>query len=257
MDIKTYISSGVIEDYAIGVLPAEEASILECVMSNNAEVKQAVFEAQETLEKLAMQQTMEPPAEIKEKILKQISFGVKDNEAQIIPLNNAGGKNQSPAGLSVWMKAASVAVIVGLGVLGYELNSKNTQLQQIAQNNSELNAKIANLENTNSLIMNSRRIELKGVEKHPNMIADVYWHTSKQVFLEVKNLPEAPVGKQYQLWAIVEGKPVDMGMYEKAKGTAIQEMKSVDNAQAFAITLEKEGGNVSPTMEEMYVMGTT
>ena len=36
----------------------------------------------------------------------------------------------------------------------------------------------------------------------------------------------------------------------------IQSMKSVEAPQAFAITLEKIGGNVTPTMEEMYVMGT-
>ena len=96
----------------------------------------------------------------------------------------------------------------------------------------------------------------KGVENHPNMLADVYWHTSKKVFLEMKNLPAAPSGKQYQLWAIVDGKPVDMGMYSAKADSTVQEMKSVDNAQAFAITLEKEGGNPTPTMEEMYVMGT-
>ena len=88
------------------------------------------------------------------------------------------------------------------------------------------------------------------------MLADVYWHTSKKVFLEIKNLPDAPTGKQYQLWAIVDGKPVDMGMYSAKEDSTVQEMKSVDNAQAFAITLEKEGGNATPTMEEMYVMGT-
>ena len=46
-----------------------------------------------------------------------------------------------------------------------------------------------------------------------------------------------------------------MGMYDSKKSMAIQAMKSVDHPQAFAITLEKEGGNATPTMEEMYVMG--
>ena len=45
-------------------------------------------------------------------------------------------------------------------------------------------------------------------------------------------------------------------MYDSKKSIAIQAMKSVENPQAFAITLEKEGGNPTPTMEEMYVMGT-
>jgi anti-sigma-K factor RskA len=106
------------------------------------------------------------------------------------------------------------------------------------------------------MLMNSKKIELKGVEKHPNMLAEVYWDSSKKVYLDIKNLPAAPTGKQYQLWAIVDGKPVDMGMYDSKKSIAIQAMKSVENPQAFAITLEKEGGNPTPTMEEMYVMGT-
>ena len=107
----------------------------------------------------------------------------------------------------------------------------------------------------NAMLMNSKKIELKGVEKHPNMLAEVYWNESKQVFLNPKNLPAAPSGKQYQLWAIVDGKPVDLGMYDANKET-IQQMKVVEKPQAFAITLEKEGGNPTPTMEEMYVMGT-
>lgn len=257
MDIKTYISSGVIEAYTMGNLSAEESSILECVMKNNAEVQAAVFEAQQTFEKLATELAVEPPSYLQDAIRNKLEFGKTDlSEGKIIPLNQKTTTETSPNNFPAWMKAASVAVLFGLGYLGYEVNSKNNQLQEIAQNNTELSTKVSNLEQMNSIIMNSRRIELKGVEKHPNMLADVYWHTSKKVFLEMKNLPAAPSGKQYQLWAIVDGKPVDMGMYNAKKDSIVQEMKSVENAQAFAITLEKEGGNPTPTMEEMYVMGT-
>lgn len=258
MDIKTYISSGVIEDYALGILPQEESSILECVMSNNAEVKQAVLEVQETFEKLATIQAITPPTTLKEEIRKRIEFGnAPVNSGKIVPLSTEKTEIRKTGDFSGWMKAASVALLLGLGFLGYQLSNKNAELQTIAQQNTELSTKITDLEQMNSIIMNSRRIELKGVEKHPDMIADVYWHTSKKVFLEIKNLPPAPTGKQYQLWAIVDGKPVDMGMHNAKSDSTVQEMKSVDKAQAFAITLEKEGGNAQPTMEEMYVMGTT
>jgi anti-sigma-K factor RskA len=33
-------------------------------------------------------------------------------------------------------------------------------------------------------------------------------------------------------------------------------MKNIPRAQAFAITLEKKGGNPTPTMEQMFVMGS-
>jgi anti-sigma-K factor RskA len=33
------------------------------------------------------------------------------------------------------------------------------------------------------------------------------------------------------------------------------QLKNIQNPQAFAITLEKEGGSAVPTMEMMFVMG--
>ena len=256
MDIKTYISSGVIEAYVTGNISPEESSILECVMKNNAEVMQAVFEVQQIFEQLATSQAIEPPAHLKDEILKKIDFNrTIEGTGRIVPLK-LDKAEQNNYSMPTWMKAASVAVLFGLGYLGYDSASKSAELEKFSQNNTELSTKVASLEQMNSMIMNSKRIELKGVENHPNMLADVYWHTSKKVFLEMKNLPAAPSGMQYQLWAIVDGKPVDMGMYSAKADSTVQEMKSVDNAQAFAITLEKEGGNATPTMEEMYVMGT-
>ena len=256
MDIKTYISSGIIESYALGTASQEESSILECVMKNNAEVMQAVFETQEIFEKLATQQAMEPPSFLKAEIRKKLEFNTSaENAAKIIPLTKKVEESASSS-IPGWMKAASVAVLFGLGYLGYEVNSKNNQIQEIASNNTELSSKVSHLEEMNAVYKNSKKIMLKGVEKHPDMLAEVYWNDSKQVYLDIKNLPAAPSGKQYQLWAIVDGKPVDMGMYDEQNQSKVQPMKSVETPQAFAITLEKAGGNATPTMEEMYVMGT-
>jgi hypothetical protein len=50
-------------------------------------------------------------------------------------------------------------------------------------------------------------------------------------------LPAPALGKQYQLWAIVDGKPVDAGIISLQKEIyKIQKMKSFGSAQAFAIT---------------------
>lgn len=257
MDIKTYISSGVIEAYAMGTISPEEAAILECVMINNAEVKKAVLEVQQTIERLATEQAIQPPTYLKAEILKKIEFGKPaQSAAKIISLNSERNEKDRNYAIPVWMKASSVALLFGLGYLGYEVNSKNAQLEQIANNNTELYTKISSLEEMNAILKDAKKIQLKGVENHPDMLAEVYWDSSKKVYLDVKNLPAAPSGKQYQLWAIVDGKPVDMGMYNPQDKSTVQSMKSVETPQAFAITLEKEGGNATPTMEEMYVIGT-
>lgn len=256
MDIKTYISSGVVEAYALGNLSPEEASILECVIKNNKEVQQAVFEMQQTFEKLATAGAMEPPSHLKEEILKKIEFGSEQPGGKIVSIATEKTPVRGNYNIPVWMKAASVAVLFGLGYMGYALNSKNGEMQQISQNNMELSSKVSSLQEMNSILKNSKKIELKGVAKHPDMLAEVYWDESEKVYLDIKNMPNAPTGKQYQLWAIVDGKPVDLGLYDHGKDSTVQPMKTVAKPQAFAITLEKEGGNATPTMEEMIVMGT-
>jgi hypothetical protein len=52
-----------------------------------------------------------------------------------------------------------------------------------------------------------------------------------------------------------DGKSVNAGMYTEEK--IVRLLSKIPKAQAFAITLEKENGDVVPTMENMYVMGGT
>ena len=68
-------------------------------------------------------------------------------------------------------------------------------------------------------------------------------------------MPQPQAGQQYQLWAIVDGKPVDAGMVEIDPGKALHRMKNIPKAEAFAITLEKAGGSPTPTLTAMFVMG--
>jgi hypothetical protein len=98
-------------------------------------------------------------------------------------------------------------------------------------------------------------VVLKGTPHAPDALAKIFWmKNSGDVYVDPRNLPETPAGKQYQLWAIVDGKPVNAGMISTEKGIYhIQKMKSFGKAQAFAITLEKSGGNLTPTMDQMVV----
>jgi anti-sigma-K factor RskA len=62
-------------------------------------------------------------------------------------------------------------------------------------------------------------------------------------------LPDPPTDKQYQLWALLDGKPVDAGTFNvNSDSIQLQEVRNIANAQAFAITLEHKGGVRSPTL---------
>lgn len=98
------------------------------------------------------------------------------------------------------------------------------------------------------------KVSLQGVAGKENDRATVYWNPkTRNVYVQPDHLPGAPAGRQYQVWALVNGKPIDAGLLENDNGLC--RVKPIEKAQAFAITLEKAGGSPTPTMSQLYVMG--
>lgn len=268
MDIQSYISSGIIEQYALGNLSQEEASILECVMKNNSEVQHAVKDAQQTIIDLANVQSVKPSDSLKQKIASQLEFSKPgdvdasnsaSSDQKIRKLDtidtgtNSVGINKNYS--SLWAVAASLLLLISLGWAVYTTNSKNAEIEQLVQKTNFVESQMQYVQLQNDILYNADKVKLAGVPAHSDLIATVYVQPSNQVYLVLENLPKAPHDKQYQLWAIVDGAPVDMGMYDQTKPEKLQAMKTVKKPQAFAITLEKKGGSATPTMEEMYVIG--
>jgi hypothetical protein len=162
-----------------------------------------------------------------------------------------------------WAVAASVALLIGsvlFNVVYYtkyknaETARENAEVQLLAQADEN-----RSMQNDMGIIQSkySEPVALHGLEASPDAAAKIFWmKNTGEVYVDPSNLPAAPSGKQYQLWAIVDGKPVDGGMLNTGtKGKyRIQKMKSFGRAEAFAITLETTGGNPTPK-GEMYVMG--
>ena len=277
MDIKEYISSGILESYILGLASPEEASILECVIKNNSEVKAAFEEAQITLEHLAKAQAMTPPEDLKSKIWSKIQMEtLAEDERPIIPISNQTEPepevqvksqqipvHEKPNRDSFWKNfavAASLLVLITSGAAFFYFNQKSQLEKNILALQNEQKVKETSLQTAEKKLAvltnpDMKKVVLKGVEKHPQAEATVMWDTkTKEVYLTTNKLPAAPQDMEYQLWAIADGKPVSAGMYTEDKDGKIA-LATIENAQAFAITLEKKGGSPEPTMENMYVMG--
>jgi hypothetical protein len=185
-------------------------------------------------------------------------------EARVIPINTDAGLRKTN-----WLKyavAACAVLLAGSLIWNISQYGRNKKLQEsyndvtrdydsVAIRLGEIEDQIAML----SLNPNIKMAAMKGLEPSPASFATVYWDTtSKDVYLVVNNLPKPAGDKQYQLWALFDGKPIDVGMIDNdiftgEKKLMIQ-MKNVSGAQAFAITLEKKGGNPTP-QGPMYTMG--
>ena len=94
----------------------------------------------------------------------------------------------------------------------------------------------------------------------PSSRVKIAWSKENAMALvHVDKLPAPPEGMQYQLWALVGGKPVDAGMLplttSQENASAFVPMKDIPQAELFAITLEKAGGVPAPTLDQMFVAG--
>ena len=255
MNIKEYISSGMIESYVLGLLTAQERLEFEQICAKYPEVKEArdAFELQ--VEKQAIENAMPAPQELKQKIADEI-FSRKEF-TPVIPITPAPVRKMSTKA-SGWLRVAAAASFILLaGSLWWNMNLKNEN-RKIQAALDESNNRLAQVEQDGKAIQGTNKIALlTGTQISPQSSATIYWDTtSHDVYLLVNNLPVPASDEQYQLWALLDGKPIDMGVFEIIqKPLQLYRMKNAQAAQAFAITLETKGGSSTPTLEKMYVVG--
>jgi anti-sigma-K factor RskA len=147
-------------------------------------------------------------------------------------------------------------------VSGYFAYKFYNQNKQLTTKNTELENErdsVANIASEHQKVMNDPNVtvvNMVGTQKAPTSSANVYWDsTSNNVWLVVKNMPKLPSDKQYQLWALIDGKPVDLGLFDSPDNKVILKMNNTQKADAFAITIETKGNTGGPNLEQLQSMG--
>jgi anti-sigma-K factor RskA len=270
VNAEEYILSGIIESYVLGLASQEESAEFERMCAAHSEVRAArnAFELQ--LEEKLLEQKKDLPRELKSRIFSEIGME-KEEQSHTIPAGKAKPALVPRVGFAKYVAAASLILLAGSVLLNLYLLAqyKKSIAQfkeladsqtQIASTNHLLQTKLDSYENALNLMKNPLMaiVKLPGLptSPSPSSMATVYWNTeSKDVYLLVNQLPKPVPDKQYQLWAIVDGKPVDAGIFDTEEGVSFVKLKTIQKAEAFAVTLEKRGGSETPTMNAMYVMG--
>lgn len=267
MDIQAYIQSGIIESYVLGLASAEEAAELESLQLQYPEVKQAISEFSAALEQHAFENAIAPPGDVKAKIIEAVN-----KEKGFAPVVSGGAPPVDTAAKSFrilrMLAAASVILFIvsaGLNIYLYKRYSQKnedyqallSQRNSLMADNQTYQAHLRQWQTASELMADSAMavIKLKGTPGREQHLATVFWNTkNKDVYIIPNKLPRPAKGKQFQLWALVNGKPVDAGVLDPNCEGACK-MKNILQAQAFAITLENEGGSATPTMQQLYALG--
>ncbi|HUQ97704.1 MAG TPA: anti-sigma factor, partial [Chitinophagaceae bacterium] len=222
---------------------------------------QARLQFEEALENQLLQDAVAPPVALKENITNALR-SLADPGVQTFSKPHAAPVSR----MAFWkiMAAASVVLLAGSLIWAISLNKKYQNAQQANnQLQRQLNvstAKMNALEEAAQTLQapGMKAATLVGTQNAPGAFANVYWDTTtKNTYLLINNMPKPASDKQYQLWALLDGQPIDLGVIDQTvwQEKLLVKMKNVQNAEAFAITLEPRGGSPAPTMEAMYVMG--
>ncbi|HOX83203.1 MAG TPA: anti-sigma factor [Chryseolinea sp.] len=263
MNVAEYISSGILEAYALGELTEQDRVVVENNLAQYPELRTELLRVEEVQEALLMQAAIAPRKALKENLFQKIE--AQKPETKVVSLQ----ADQSNSNFWRFAVAASVTIALIASYLAYDyrdkwMNSEGQLTQLIAQNQrvaedyNQVNQRLDKIESDLKVVDNPdfKRVVMKGTEGSPESMAYVYWNeSSKEVYLSIQNMRELSKENQYQLWAIIDGKPVDAGVFDNNLAGLLK-MKAIGNgAAAFAVTIEPRGGKASPTLETMQVVG--
>jgi anti-sigma-K factor RskA len=257
MNVKEYISSGIIESYVMGLASEAERQEFEVNCAQYPEIAEARNAFEVALEEQLIKDALPAPDFLK----RQIEEKLQSSTAETV--STESDEDQTPvrrvgpwrwlAAASLILMAASVYWAITTNKKYQNLQAKNRDLENQIQQSTTL---ASEMEDDLDKLRNHpmKTVALKGEDARA--FAIVYWDTVstlKDVYLMVNNLPQPASDKQYQLWALLNGQPIDLGMIEVKQQRLLYRMKNVQNAQAFAITLEPKGGSQQPTTSPIAV----
>jgi len=283
------LESGRLEQYALGELDPAARAEVEAQASRYPEVRQELDALLAGLDVYAEAHAMTPPAGMRERVLGRVlaeiasaapaptaAAPISEAPTMRVSASNPHVASAAPvaapaARRSGWAIAASIALLLSL--VGNALLYSNLQQTRgdlavalgaqtrFASATQVMERRLSATQEQLHVLRSPdeyKLVALAGTPAHPAARARVLFNkAAHRVYIDVAQLPPLPPGKQYQLWALDQGKPVDAGVLTAATtaGDGLQQMKNIASAQAFAMTVEPTGGSAGPTLDTMTVIG--
>ncbi|HVW95374.1 MAG TPA: anti-sigma factor [Mucilaginibacter sp.] len=271
-DIKAYIESGILELYVLGDVTPEEKLQVEAMALKHPAIKAELKEIEQSMELYAEQNAVEPSEKLRDRVLNSILTNLSDDETFSKTVPASDNIKTLPARKSFnfykYAFAACLALLIASGIalinLYNKLQDSKTQLATLQVDREHFANRVNLMEGELNILRDTsyKFLKLNATPKAPaGSSVTIAWNKQKhKVMVDMASvkMPVNDQAHQYQLWAIVAGKPVDLGVFDAdPDSTDMKPMKAIAaaNADAFAVTLEPRGGSVNPTLDQMMVIG--
>ena len=228
MNLQSYIESGILELYVSGDLPKAEAEEVARMIAKHPELQAEVAEIEASLAVFAKVYHKEPSAGLLDSIMDRIAE--VEPEAPIVPFSpptekKTEEKTQTKTAFNwrILAIAACIAFLVSIIFNVFQFQSlKNTQMalettqaelialnqqqQQLAEQVQRTSQQLDIMRDPSNQV-----VDLAGQPQAPQFAARVFWDVqAEDVYLHTGNLTLPDLQKQFQLWAIVDDKPVSL-----------------------------------------------
>lgn len=247
----------------LGLASPDERAEFERMCMQYPELVSARTAFEQALEKQLLRDASIAPRGVKEKVMSLVNQESSINQTKIITMQSSNA-NRGSSSLR-WVAAASVILFLGFGFLAYKYYS---QVEELKTSNQNLAAEKQASDSTLNELAKEHEV-MKGMIDNPNAVvvnmvpttqnkasASIYWDsTNANVYMVVKNMPKLPSDKQYQLWALIDGKPKNLGLFDVGDKKVLLKMDGTQKADAFAITIEDRGNTGGPNLQQLQNMG--
>lgn len=250
--------------YALGGMSQSDIDALKDNM-HDKNFRQNIADTEKVIEILARSASINPSPSLRPKILQKI-IGNPLPSTVILSLRSRLQRSYRYAfAASILFTVSTTTALYFYNENTNTLTELHTVRDELIRNKHDISvmaSKATVLDTRLALLNNPNMVEvfMKSAKKDSsteNPHTTVYWNTKENsVHLEVHSLPANNDSTDYQLWALVDGKPRDLGVFHSTNSPFIFRMNNTDSADAFAITLEPKGGRPSPTLENLTVLGT-
>ncbi|MEJ6793137.1 MAG: RNA polymerase subunit sigma-70 [Lacinutrix sp.] len=241
-DKDTFLKSDLLERYLAGLTNTQENLEVESYINTFPEVKEAYHKLENKLELVALANAEEAPTHLLESILETL------DHKPVVPLNNNRNKSWFTYGI-----AASIATLVFAGssvyfyVQNQDLQDENQVIvdelfdlrSDIDQNNLRLEALSKEFSRLNN--PETEKYILNGNGRAKNLKTIAYINPKDRTSLiDVVSLPLLPKDQEYQIWAELQDKQVNLGILTPSE-RRLQEIPYTKDALGLSITIEQKG----------------
>jgi len=249
MDIQSFIQSGLLETYVLGQCTADERAIVERIAAEQPSVQAELAAIEQALESYALATAVSPPPALKERIMDTI-----DQQGQMPSIPPPAGKPRSASNLPYQALALGFALLAAFfWYRQKEIRSENAPVQQSRDSlQRQLFACGERSEQLRQIATFLRDPDTKAVKMTDGKEYAIYMYHNvirAETNLDLSGLGVPDPGKYYQIWAIVAGKPLSLGMVNKNALASWQKVDFPKDAEAFAISAENNpNGNPTPSV---------